>query len=72
VLTLGSATFSIAPATTGKVTIKLSSKAFKLLKAKGKLRVLEIVLAHDSRNVSKASQTTITLKAPKAKKPKKH
>jgi hypothetical protein len=72
VLTLGHAHFSIAPGKTGKVTIKLSKTAFKYLKKKHKLKVLEIVVAHDSRNVAKTSQTKITLKAPKAKKEKKH
>jgi hypothetical protein len=70
VLTLGSSTFSIKPGTTGKVTIKLSKAARKLLAKRKNLNVLEIVVAHDSRNVAKTTKANVTLKAPKAKKKK--
>src|SRR4051812_18186543 len=56
VVKLGSKRFSIPPGTTGKVKIKLSRKAFKYLKAKRKLKAIETVVAHDSRNVSKTSR----------------
>jgi hypothetical protein len=71
ILKLGSANFSIPPGTTRKLKIKLSKKAFTLLKQKKRLKAIETVVAHDSRNVSKTAKAKVTLKAPKAKKKKK-
>jgi hypothetical protein len=65
VLTLGSARFSIPAGDTGKVTIKLSKAARKLLAKKHTLKVLEVVVAHDSRGTTKTSSAKVKLKARK-------
>jgi streptogramin lyase len=65
VLKLGSARFSISAGNTGKVTIKLSKVAFKLLAKKHTLKVLEVAVAHDSGGTPKTSTARITLKARK-------
>ena len=72
ILKLGSAKFSIAPGKKLKLKINLSKQARSLLAKKKKLRAVETVVAHDSRNVSKTTKANLTLKAPKAKKRKKH
>jgi uncharacterized repeat protein (TIGR01451 family) len=62
-LTLGRASFSVAPGKTVKVTIKLSKNALKLFGPKThKLKARQIVVAHDSLGPPKTSAGTATLK----------
>jgi hemolysin type calcium-binding protein len=65
VLTLGKGRFSIAPGAQGKVTIKLSKAARKLLAKRGRLKVKQRVVSHDARNASATTVGALTLKAPK-------
>ncbi|HEX8122752.1 MAG TPA: hypothetical protein VF549_15970 [Solirubrobacteraceae bacterium] len=65
ILTLGKGRFSIPPGAKGKVRIKLSKAALKLLAKHRRLKVKQRIVAHDSRNTSTTTVGTITLKAPK-------
>jgi hypothetical protein len=68
VLTLGKGSFAIMAGTSGKVTFKLNHAALKLLARKHTLTAEQMIVAHDSRNVSKTSSGKVRLKAAKAKK----
>jgi hypothetical protein len=65
ILTLGRGTFSIPAGKTRKVTIKLSNAALKLLARKHTLKGKQTIVAHDSRNTSKTTTGSVTLKAAK-------
>ncbi|PWU25498.1 MAG: hypothetical protein C5B48_01035 [Candidatus Rokuibacteriota bacterium] len=65
VLVLGWRRFSIPPGRTGRVIIKLSSRARKLVATKQNLKARQVVVAHDSRGTRKTTRGTITLKVPK-------
>jgi hypothetical protein len=67
-LTFGSARFSIPAGHAGTVKIRLSKLALRLLRKRHTLKALEVVIAHDSRGVSKASKTSVTLRSARARK----
>ena len=66
-LKLGSKSFSIAPGKTGRVKIKLSTTALKLLSKKHTLKAVATVVAKAG-TASKTTSANITLKAAKRKK----
>jgi PKD repeat protein len=68
VLTLGSATFTLAPGATRTVTVRLSSKGVALLKKDGTLKVAVIVAARDSFGDPLTRTLTLTLHKPAMKK----
>jgi hypothetical protein len=70
-LSLGSARFNIPGGKTARVTVKLSRKAFKVLKRRRSLKVVVAVTGKDvAGNAAKTAKRTLTLKAPP--KPRRH
>jgi hypothetical protein len=67
ILTLGKHRFSIPAGKSAKVTIKLNKTALKLLAKKHTLKIRQTVVARDSRNLSKKTTGSMTLKAAKKK-----
>src|SRR3954454_19598018 len=67
ILTLGSTTFTIQPGKTVKVPLKLSKKAYKLLKQKGKLKTIAKATIHDGVGTTNVRTAKVTLKAKKKK-----
>jgi hypothetical protein len=61
-LTLGTAAFSIAPGTTGTVTMTLSRAARTLLARKHSIQARRTVVASDSRNARKTTMGAVRLK----------
>jgi hypothetical protein len=65
---VGSSAFSIAAGKTGKVRVKVSKRARKLVTSRRKLAVALAMKSHDGSGVSRSAKARITLKAPKRKK----
>jgi hypothetical protein len=67
ILSLGKATFSIAPGSSGTVTIRLSRATAKLLAAKRVIRATQTAVASDSRNVRVTTTGATKLARPAVK-----
>jgi hypothetical protein len=65
---VGSSAFSIAAGKTGKVRVKISTRARKLVTSRRKLAVALAMKSHDASGVSRSASARITVKAPKRKK----
>jgi len=63
VVTLGEATFRVAPGTSRTVTIRLSATTLKLLAKHHIVKARHIIVAHDSRGVAQTSSGPVRLKA---------
>lgn len=67
ILTLGTATFSVAGGSVKAVTLHLSAKGRSLLAHAHTLRVRATILAHNVSGATHSGVATITLRAAKAK-----
>jgi hypothetical protein len=68
---LGSARFSVKPGKTASVRLKLPKRSLRLLRKRKKLKATVTAVAHDATtSKNKTTKRTITLKAPKPRKPK--
>ncbi len=67
VLTLASGSFSVPGGAVKTVTLHLSAKGKALLARSHVLRIRATIVAHDPAGATHTTQTTVTLRAPKAK-----
>ncbi|MGC2374231.1 MAG: PKD domain-containing protein [Solirubrobacteraceae bacterium] len=67
ILTLATGTFTVAGGQVKSITLHLSARARALLARSHVLRVRATIVAHDSAGASHTAQTTVTLRASKAK-----